>query len=150
MYYKQKNCGGKMNTEELTNKLKEYDNIDDFIQENENEFDENAFKNYLEALLQRKNSLSITGLANECGISVPYAHNLFKGSRTAPRKDKLLRLSFGLELNLDETNRLLTLGGTAELRSKVRRESIIIFCINKGLSLEETDELLLQYKLHTL
>jgi len=139
-----------MNTEELTNKLKEYDSIDDFIRENKTEFDENAFKNYLEELLRRKNTLTITSLANDCGISVPYAHNLFKGSRAAPRKDKLLRLAFGLELTLDETNRLLALGGTAELRSKVRRESIIIFCINKAMPIEKADEILLQYELPAL
>jgi len=139
-----------MNTEELTNKLKEYDNLDDFMQENSSEFDENAFKNYLDELLRQKGTLSITSLANECGISVPYAHELFKGRKNAPRKDKLLRLAFGLMLNLDETNRLLTLGGAAELRAKVRRESIIIFCINKSLSMEKADEILHQYNLTTL
>ena len=138
-----------MNTEELTNKLKEYDNIDDFIQENANEFDENAFKNYLEDLLNRNES-NIAKLAQGSGVSIPYAYDLFRGRKDSPRKDILLRLSFGLKLNLDETNRLLTLGGTAALRSKIRRESIIIFCINKGLSLEEVDELLHHYGLATL
>ena len=139
-----------MNTEELTNKLKECDNIEEFMEENENEFDENAFKSFLDELLQRNKSLNITKLANACGISVPYAHELFKGRKNTPRKDKLLRLSFGLMLNLDETNRLLTLGGTAGLRSKARRESIIIFCINKGFTLEKADELLHHYNLPTL
>jgi transcriptional regulator with XRE-family HTH domain len=137
-----------VNTEELTNKLKEYDDIGAFIQENENAFDDNAFKNYLEELL-RRNDTYIATLAKDSGVSIPYTHNLFSGRRNAPRKDILLRLAFGLKLNLDETNRLLTLGGTAPLRSKVRRESIVIFCINKGYTLEQADELMHHYSLPT-
>ena len=133
-----------MNTDELTNRLKEYDNIDTFMQENANEFDEDAFKKFLDDLLQRKN-LNITNLALGSGVSVAYAHQLFRGRKNSPRKDMLLKLAFGLSLNLDETNRLLTLGGAAILRSKIRRESIIIFCIEKGLPLEQADELLEHY-----
>lgn len=138
-----------MNTEELTNKLKEYENIDMFMQDNAGAFDEDAFKKYLDGLLHCKN-LNITNLALGCGISVAYAHQLFRGQKNSPRKDILLRLAFGLSLSLDETNRLLTLGGTAWLRSKIRRESIIIFCINQSLPLEKADELLHSYGLPTL
>jgi len=138
-----------MTTEELTNKLKESKNIDSFIQENKNEFDEEAFKNFLDETLRRK-GINVTTLAIESGISVPYAYNLFNGRKNSPRKDILLRLAFGLELSLEETNRLLILGGVAELRAKLRRDSIIIFGIENSYSIEITDELLSQYGLQTL
>ena len=138
-----------MTTDELTNKLKEYDNIDDFIQENQNNFDEEAFRNFLDEMLQRKN-LNPTKLATESGVSVPYTQELFKGRKQRPRKDILIRLAFGLNLTLDETNRLLHLGGVSELRSKLRRESIIIFCLDKGHGVEEADELLKQYDLDAI
>ncbi|MCL2189863.1 MAG: helix-turn-helix domain-containing protein [Defluviitaleaceae bacterium] len=138
-----------MNTEELTNKLKEYDNIDAFLTENEANFDENGFKAFLETLLQRENT-NITKLALGSGVSVPYAHQLFNGAKNRPRKDILLRLAFGLALSLEETNRLLTLGGTSPLRAKVRRDSILIFCLNKQMGQDEADELLCHYGLATV
>jgi len=136
-------------TIELTNKLKEYDNIDDFMQENANEFDEDGFRRFLDEMLQRK-GLNATKLATESGVSVPYTLDLFKGRKHRPRKDMLIRLAFGLSLNLSETNRLLTLGGVSELRSKLRRESIIIFCLDKGYDVEKVDELLAQYNLEVI
>lgn len=138
-----------MTTEELTNKLKEYDDIDQFLDDNANEFNENAFRDYLEELLKRKSD-NISKLAKNSDISLPYAYDIFSGRKNSPRKYILLKLAFGLALNLDETNRLLTLGGTATLRSKVRQESIIMFCINKGFSLDEANELLYSYDLDTL
>jgi transcriptional regulator with XRE-family HTH domain len=138
-----------MTTTELTHKLKTYQNIDAFLHENEAEFDENAFCRYLEGLLQRK-GINIATLALESGVSVPYAYNLFAGRKNAPRKDILLRLAFGLELNVDETNRLLTLGGVSELRAKVRRESIVIFCLENSRTIDAADELLHKYNLDTL
>ena len=138
-----------MTTSELTHKLKTYQNIDDFLLENEYEFDENAFRSFLEDLLQRRN-INITTLALESGVSVPYAYSLFSGRKNAPRKDILLRLAFGLALGVDETNRLLTLGGVSELRTKTRRESVIYFCLDNNRTIDETDELLHKYKLDTL
>jgi len=138
-----------MTTEEFTNKLKEYDCIDEFMLENANRFEEDAFNQFVGDMLDRK-GITIAKLANDTGISVPYAYDLFKGRKTSPKKDMLIRLAFGLNLSLGETNRLLTLGGVSELRSKVRRESIIIFCINKGYSILETDDILDQYNLQSI
>jgi transcriptional regulator with XRE-family HTH domain len=100
--------------------------------------------------LLRRKDINITKLALESGVSVPYAHSLFSGRKNAPRKDILLRLAFGLGLTLEETNRLLTLGGVSHLRAKNRRESIIIFCLENNHSIEATDELLIKYNLQTL
>jgi hypothetical protein len=130
-----------MTTAELTNKLKEYTDIDDFMQENGDAFDENALQDFLEEMLTRK-GFNATKLAVDSGISIPYTFDLYKGRKRHPRKDTLIKLAFGLNLSLDETNRLLTLGGVAELRSKNRRESILIFCFVNGYNAETADELL--------
>jgi transcriptional regulator with XRE-family HTH domain len=136
-------------TEELTNRLKTYKNVDDFMQEHQADFDEEAFRRFLDDKLQRK-GIGITQLAFESGVSVPYTYNIFGGRREPPRKDVLLKLAYGLALSLEETNRLLTLGGVSELRAKIRRESIIIFCLENNHSIDKTDELLLKYGLQAL
>jgi len=135
-----------MTTEELTNKLKECDDIDIFMNENASEFDESAFAKYLSELA-RCNNINGSKLAIESDINVAYSYSLLRGSSKAPGRDIMLKLAFGLMLSVDQTNRLLTLGGAAPLRSKVRRDSVIIFCLEKKLQLEQANELLLQYNL---
>ena len=135
-----------MTTDELTNKLKECDDIDIFMQKNVSEFDEKAFNKYLSELA-RRGDVNGSKLAIESDIAVAYSYTLLSGRSTAPGRDIILKLAFGLKLGIDETNRLLTLGGVAPLRSKVRRDSIIIFSIDKGMPLEQVNELLLHYDL---
>jgi len=135
-----------MSTEELTNKLKSYENINDFLEENQAEFNEDGLQKFLDIMLQCRN-MTLPTLALQSGISVPYIYNLYTGRKSTPRKDILLRLAFGLSLNPDEANRLLVLGGVSPLRAKMRRDSIIIFCLENGHSIMDADELLLKYGL---
>ena len=138
-----------MNTEELTNKLKQCDDIDTFMEENANEFNEDAFKEFLGSLLLKSKS-NKTKLATEIGMSTSYVSEIFRGDKTAPGKDVLLRIAFGLKLALDEVNRLLVLGGKAPLRSKLRRDAIVIYSIENGFSLAQVDDLLFHYNQPTI
>ena len=138
-----------MNTDELTNKLKECDDIDTFMDENANEFNEDAFRKFLGDLLLKSKS-SKTKLATDAGMSTSYVSEIFRGEKTTPGKDILLRIAFGLRLTLDELNRLLILGGKAPLRSKLRRDAIVIYSIEKGLSLGQADDLLYHYNQPTI
>ena len=137
-----------MTTQEFTNKLKEYNNIGAFIDENAHEFDEDAFRNYLETLLQR-GGMTRSQLGTETGVT-SYMYDMMKNPNENTGKNVLVRLALGLSLNLDETNRLLTLGGRAPLRSKVRRDAIIIFSIEQGYSIAQANDVLYDYGLQTL
>ena len=53
--------------------------------------------------------------------------------------DNILKLCLGSGFNLEETNRVLTLGGYYKLYAKDRRDSLLIFCINKGSNLLYTN-----------
>lgn len=138
-----------MTTDELTNQLKDYSDIDQYMSENKTEFDENAFKSFIENLLEKK-GLNKSKLSDKSGVSPPYIYGLFNGNKDCPRKDILIKLAFGLELTLEETNRLLKLGGVSELRSKIRRESIIMFSLLRGLDISETDDILSRHNEKTL
>ena len=137
-----------MTTQEFTNKLKEYNNIGAFIEENAHEFDEDAFRNYLEVLLQRS-GMNPSQLGTKTGAT-SYIYDMMKNPNKDTGKNVLVRLALGLSLNLDETNRLLTLGGRASLRSKVRRDAIIIFSIEQGYSIAQANDVLYDYGLQTL
>jgi len=138
-----------MNTDELTNKLKECDDLHIFMDENTHEFNEDDFREFLGDLLAKSNS-NKTKLAMDVGMSTSYISELFRGEKNSPGKDVLLRISFGLNLTLDEANRLLILGGKAPLRSKWRRDAIVIYSINNNLSLWQADDLLANYNQPTI
>ena len=67
------------------------------------------------------------------------AYQVFKGERNIGR-DHAIMLAFGLRCSLVETQRLLRLAGVSELWCKVRRDAIIIFCLQHGMTRAECDD----------
>lgn len=61
-----------------------------------------------------------------------------------PSRDKLIQLAIGLELDVEDTQTLLKMGGMAPLYAKIKREAAIIFCINKGYTWMEMQAFLQQ------
>ena len=103
---------------------------------------------HLKALLGRRN-ISISQLINATNLSKSFVYQLLSGSRSAGR-DAVLQIAFALNLSIDETHRLLTLSGNSVLYPKVKRDAVIIFCLNKRLPLVQADELLLELSLRPL
>lgn len=140
----EKKGDAKMNTDELGSKLKKCSDIGAFLDENASEFNEGAFLEFLAGMMA-KSGLNRTRLATMTGMSVSYVSELFCGKKGCPGKDALLKIAFGMGLALDEANRLLVLGGKAPLRPKARRDAIVIYSFEKGLTLAQADDLLHRY-----
>ena len=56
-----------------------------------------------------------------------------------PSRDSLLRVSFALELDVNETQYLLKIGRRARLTPRDSRDAVILHCIIKQISLVETN-----------
>lgn len=74
-------------------------------------------------------------------ISRSYGYQILRGERI-PGRDILLRTALAVRLSVEETQRLLTLGGCAVLYPRIRRDAAVIFALNQSLSLLETESLL--------
>jgi len=94
---------------------------------------------YLQQLLDEKGLVRST-VIREAGIDPTYGYLIFTGERTNPSRNYLLQLAFSMKCTLTETNRLLQAGGRNELYCKTRRDAILIFCLNKGYSLQEAEQ----------
>ena len=134
-------------------KTHELDNIINFI-ESEDELKEYItstisdsinidFVNYLNHLINERD-LGKANVIKLADIDRTYGYQILSGKKYASR-DKVLRLCIAANFTLEETNRLLSLGSYPRLYSKDSRDSILIFCINKGLSTVKTDLLLDKY-----
>lgn len=98
---------------------------------------------YLQQLLDEK-GLVRSKVVREAGLNETFGYQIFKGTRN-PSRNKVLQLALAMGLNLREANRLLKLAGVNELYCKNRRDAIIIFCLDKGYSLQRTDEELYRF-----
>ena len=75
----------------------------------------------------------------DAGLNTTYGYQIFQGQR-APRRDQVIMLAFGLRCSLDEAQRLLRYAGHAELWCKQRRDAILIFCLDRGLTRAACDD----------
>ncbi|MGN0301947.1 MAG: XRE family transcriptional regulator [Anaerotardibacter sp.] len=101
----------------------------------------------LSQLLQEyvaEKGLERSKVIRDAQINDTHGYQIFMGSRGASR-DKVLQLALAMGLTLKETSRLLHAAGANPLYVKKRRDAIITFCLNKGCSLQETNEQLYEF-----
>lgn len=127
-------------TEELLSELMETRRIDEFLQNYENELKGINLKEYLYDLLE-KADLTIPQVIEKASIGRSLAYQIFDGRRT-PNRNLLIRLAIIMKLSLAETQRLLRVAQRGDLYPRIQRDAAIIFCIQHGYSLIDTNELL--------
>lgn len=103
---------------------------------------------YLQQLLDEK-ELRRPDVIKRASINDTFGYEIFMGKKN-PSRDYVLRIAFAMSLNLRETNRMLKLSHANELYVKNRRDAIIVFCLDKGHSLQKTDEELYRFNEQTI
>lgn len=136
------------NTDDLLKELKQADNIDDFLTNNKDNFTDVSLSEYLTALLKEK-GLTKSEVIKKSELSDIYAYQIFSGVKQ-PTRDKVLCIAFGMGLNVTETQQLLKSCGLPFLYAKHKRDSIILFALDRKLSVVETNELLYNSEENTL
>ena len=93
---------------------------------------------YLEQLRAEK-GLKRSEIIRASDLNGTFVYDVFKGKSRLGR-DNAIMLALGMGCTLLEAQRLLRLDGVAELWPKVRRDAIIIWCVNHGFTRLQTDE----------
>lgn len=135
-------------TEDLLNEIKQTDEIKNFIKRNDDEFLSKPLHEVIAEIINDK-KLKKSEVVARSGLNRIYAYQILSGKRV-PSRDKLIAFCFGLQLDLDETNKLLKRSGLSELYAKNKRDSIIIFVINSKKSVFSANELLFENGLEIL
>lgn len=128
------------NTNELLMEIKTSTEIKTFLKENDEYIKNFTLTQYLELLIKEKN-LTKKEVINNSDLNYTYGYQILNGTRK-PTKDKLLQICFGMRATPEEANRILVLANAGGLYSKVRRDCVIIFALEKGLSLMQANDLL--------
>ena len=135
-------------TDGLQEALMEAPDLEQFLSENESNFNSSSVQTLLERLFL-KTRLSKAELARRSGVSAVYLHQMFAGKRT-PSRDRLICLGVGLSASLPELQDLLRRSGCAELYPRDRRDAIIIYGVTRGRTLQEINDALFQNSENTL
>ena len=120
-------------TNNLRRELMETATLDQFLSENQDNFNRDSICELLNRLFQTRR-ISKATLAKQSGMSEVYLHQVFSGRRN-PSRNRLLCLCFGLNASLEETQELLKQCGFAQLYPKDRRDAIILYGILNGMDL---------------
>lgn len=127
-------------TDELMKILENSKNLQDYVEDNFDDISNITFHEYLNQCLE-KQEMTKAEIIDRANIQTNYGYQIFDGSKT-PSRDKVLALCFAMELTVDESNRLLKLSDHSILYPRIKRDSIIIFAIEKKKNFMEANLLL--------
>ena len=123
------------------------ENLDMYLVDIEKYKDMN-YQDYFENI-RKNHDVPKKEIAHTSGISRTYCYQILNGTRK-PGRDNAIALCLSAHFTLPETIRFLEILQLGILYPKDIRDSIIIYSINRGLSVQETNELLYSKKEATL
>ena len=130
-------------TDELLNQLSNMKTISElhsFTTDTEKSDYKLLFHEYISEFVNAS-PLSASEIIQKSRIPRTYGYQILNGSRK-PGRDKVIALCLTLSLSLKETQRALTIAKESILYPKNKRDSILIFSINKRLSVDDANDLL--------
>lgn len=136
-------------TDELLKQLNAHNDINEYLSDNADELIGDSLPEFLDKLLKKYN-LKKQDVIKNSQINQIYAYQIFSGKKTKPDRNKVLQIAFGMRLNLSDTQRLLRVANVKELYTRNKRDSIIIFSINKGFDINKCDDMLYDMNENTI
>ena len=123
-------------TEDLLERLLNATSLEAYLDEGETL--DRKLPDYLFDLLEAR-GIKRNQVIKSTGLNGTQVYDIFKG-KSRPGRDTAIMLAFGLQCSLIEAQRLLRLSGVSELWPKVRRDAIIIWCLDHGRTRAECDD----------
>lgn len=135
----------KKNTDELLKILQKSNSVDSYIEkESDNIISQIPLNEYLEKIILDK-KLIRSEIIHASYLDRSYAYDILSGKKR-PSRDKLLSLLMGMKLELSEVQNLLNQTGYPVLYPRLERDCVLIFGIERHLSIIDINELLFDTK----
>jgi hypothetical protein len=130
----------KTRTSSLLDKLFKTSNLERFIERNGMDMEIPLFHIYISELCQTMGQVPerVIKLAS---IERTYGHQLFNGTRK-PSRDKVIQLAFGFGLGVDDAQKLLKIAQKSLLYPKIKRDAVILYCLNNQKNIIEAQSVL--------
>lgn len=129
----------KKTTEELLSLIQNSDNIEFYLEENNEELHNLTLDIYLHNLMEEK-QLKIADIMNRSQQS-DYVYKVFKNQRKASR-NILIAIALGMNCRLEEMQKLLRLASMARLDPRNQRDAVLIYAVLHELTVPQINEIL--------
>ena len=127
----------------LNDDLENTKSIGSYLKRNEANMIPRSLPEHLRMLLKQK-GMRRADVARGSLLDRKYIYQIFDGTKT-PSRDKLVAMAFGLRLSVEEAQTMLKLSESRELYVRDRRDAIILFALQRNMSIFETNDLLYEY-----
>lgn len=135
-------------TDELRHEIKSATDMEDYLTKNREYLLKESLSEHLHTLLSRKN-LKRADVIRGSLLGRAYVYRIFAGDKI-PSRDKLIALAFGLQLTEEETQKMLKLSGSRELYARDKRDALILFALQRQMTIMDANGLLLDHGLAVL
>ena len=108
-------------------------------------FTHETLVSYLHSLLE-KNDVSDRWLAAKTGLDKSMVHRILQGIRK-PWRNQIILMALALGCDVDEAQMLLRLGERDALRVHIKRDAVILYCINRQCSIDDCQQFLKKFEL---
>ncbi|MGI6174408.1 MAG: hypothetical protein ACOYI8_11030 [Christensenellales bacterium] len=139
---------GRINTDELLALLFKERDLERFLRRNESAYLTATFSEYLNAWC-KKNLQVPEQVIRRANIEKSYGHQLFSGKRN-PSRDTVLQLAFGMQADLYQAQEMLRIARRSQLYPRIKRDTVIIYCLHNRISLLDTQIILQDLELPLL
>ena len=130
----------RISTEELLALLFKERNLEHFLQRNESEYLAISFSDYLNNWC-KKNLEVPEQVIRRANLEKSYGHQLFSGKRN-PSRDTVLQLAFAMQADLSQAQEMLKAARQSPLYPRIKRDTVIIYCLHNQISLLDTQIIL--------
>ncbi len=137
-----------VDTDELLRLLFMESSLDNFMTRDNSDILFPAFPDYIKSLSDKRGEPPAK-IISRANLDKSYGHQIFRGIRH-PSRDTVLQLAFGFELDFATTQTLLKIARHTLLHPRVKRDMVIIFCLQHHYSIVETQIALDEYDLPLL
>ncbi len=138
----------KLSTEELLKLLFMESSLDQLLARGSTSFGFPGFADYITALCRQKEEAA-ERVIRRADIEKSFGHQLFSGRRS-PSRDTVLQLAFGFEMDYEAAQELLKIARKSLLHPRVKRDMVIVFCLQHHLSIVDCQIYLEKYGLPLL
>lgn len=136
------------NSDMLHAQINEADSFSEFWKRHKDHIADQPLSEYLHLLLKEKR-LKRSDVVARTGLDKAYVYQIFAGKKH-PSRDKLITIALGMRLNEEETQKMLRLSGLRELWPVDERDALLLFAVQRGMSLEDVHTELERYGLKPL
>lgn len=132
----------------LRDELEDAKDIDAYLEKNKRNMIPHNLPIHL-SLLSDQKGMSPAQVARDSLFDRKYIYQIFSGEKT-PSRNKLIAIAFGLHLSAEEAQTMLKVSENRELYVRDERDAIILFALQRSMSISEANDLLYDHGFEVL